>query len=232
MIFMTDRNKRWFGLLGARISQGVEKKAPSEGENPLLALGLSDPMPGPLTGKTLPKEPPPPAVRVGPGPRSAEKAYAPREALETRTGDVVEDEASRFWPHEISGSEAIPALDNTWIETRTPREQSLLRLILTQDVLRAAVTEGPIVELRAAADEKRNSLFPIAATVEVNCSDAKQAQEAVRGSAQRSGSAFPSQCPAVPVRDAAVHRALLFEAGDRRSHDHLDAAPVPLRAQA
>ncbi len=59
---MTDRNKRWFGLFGARISQGVEKKAPSEGENPLLALGLSDPMPGPLTGKTLPKEPTPPAV--------------------------------------------------------------------------------------------------------------------------------------------------------------------------
>ena len=43
------------------------------------------------------------------------------------------------------------------------------------------MTEGPIVELRASADEKRNSLFPIAATVEVNSSDAKEAQEAVRG---------------------------------------------------
>ena len=42
-------------------------------------------------------------------------------------------------------SNAIPTLDNAWIEARTQREQSILRLILTQDILRAAVTEGPIV---------------------------------------------------------------------------------------
>ncbi len=56
------------------------------------------------------------------------------------------------------------------------------------------MTEGPIVELRAAADEKRNSLFPIAATVEVNCSGAKQAQEAVRGLRNDLGLLFLPQC--------------------------------------
>ncbi len=178
---MTDRNKRWFGLLGARISQGVEEKASSAGEPSLLAPVSSDRQPDSHTPETLRPEPLRQEARVGPGAPSAREAYALREVHEPRTEDVLEDEESRFWPHGSIDCQAIPALDNAWIEARTPREQSLLRLILTQDVLRAAVTEGPIVELRAAADEKRHSLFPIAATVEINSSDAKQAQEAVRG---------------------------------------------------
>jgi hypothetical protein len=153
---MTDRNRRWLGLFGVRISQGVEEGPSSDGEKTVLAPDLSKDAPGSHTGKM-------------------------QEIQVAQPGDVLEDEESRFWPREALDCQAIPALDDTWIATRTPREQSLLRLILSQDVLRAAVTEGPIVELRAAADEKRNSLFPIGATVEVNSSDAKQAQEAVRG---------------------------------------------------
>jgi hypothetical protein len=178
---MTDRNKRWFGLLDVRISRRVEEKASSAGEKSLLAADLSDHKSDPHSSKPLRPEPMRLSARVGPDALSAEETYAPREVQEARAGDVLKDEESRFWPLETSDCEAMPALDNAWIEARPPREQSLLRLILTQDVLRAAVTEGPIVELRAAADEKRNSLFPIGATVEVNSGDAKQAQEAVRG---------------------------------------------------
>ncbi len=173
---MTDRNKRWFGVFGARISQGVEAKASSTGEKSLLPSDLSDHKSDRHSTQPLRLE-----AHVGPSGLSAEEAFAALAVQGPRTGYGANDEESRFWPRETIDCEAIPALDNAWIEARTRREQSLLRLILTQDVLKAAVTEGPIVELRASADEKRNSLFPIAAAVEVNSSDAKQAQEAVRG---------------------------------------------------
>ncbi len=52
--------------------------------------------------------------------------------------------------------------------------------MLSQDLLRAAVAEGPIVELRASADERRDSLLPVAAVVEISSSDAKAALAAVR----------------------------------------------------
>ena len=178
---MTERNKRWFGLLGARISQGVEEKASSADEQSLLAADPSDHKRDLHSTKALRPEPLRLEAHVGPGAQRVEETYAPRGGRGAGTGNVLEDEGRRFWPHETIDCEAIPALDSSWIEARTPREQSLLRLILTQDVLRAAVTEGPIVELRASADEKRNSLFPIAATVEVNSSDAKQAQETICG---------------------------------------------------
>lgn len=70
-------------------------------------------------------------------------------------------------------------LDEAWIGGRTLREQSLLRLLLAQDPLRAAMTDGPIVELRASADERRDSLLPVAAVVEINSSDTKAALAAV-----------------------------------------------------
>ncbi len=168
---MTDPNKRWFGLLGARTSQGVEEGGSSEGEKSPLASGVLDHRP----------DPPATLAGGGHGAQGAEEAHALRAVQEPHQGDARADQASRFWPQETIDSEAIPALDAAWIEARTPRERSLLQLILTQDVLKAAVTEGPIVELRASADEKRSSLFPIAATVEVNSSDAKQAHETVRG---------------------------------------------------
>ena len=41
------------------------------------------------------------------------------------------------------------------------------------------MTDGPIVELRASADERRDSLLPVAAVVEINSSDTKAALAAV-----------------------------------------------------
>jgi hypothetical protein len=80
---------------------------------------------------------------------------------------------------EILCLDAVPSLDEAWVGRRTPREQSLLRLILAQEALRVALTEGPIVELRASADDQRDSFLPIASVVEVNAGDAKAAQATV-----------------------------------------------------
>src|SRR5208283_3226311 len=72
------------------------------------------------------------------------------------------------------------AVDDGWFETLSPREQSLLKFILAQDPLQAALAEGPIIELRASGDDLRNSLLPMSASIEVNSGNAVEAQTIVR----------------------------------------------------
>jgi hypothetical protein len=60
-------------------------------------------------------------------------------------------------------------------------EQSLLKFILAQPVLRTAFAErGAVVELRASGAGRLNSLLPNAATVEINSGDAAEGREAVQ----------------------------------------------------
>ncbi len=76
----------------------------------------------------------------------------------------------------------VPAktVDDGWFESLSSREQSLLKFILAQDPLQAALAEGPIIELRASGDDLRNSLLPMSASIEVNSANAFAAQTTVR----------------------------------------------------
>ena len=44
-------------------------------------------------------------------------------------------------------------VDDNWTETVSRREQTLLKFILAQEPLRAALDEGPVVELHPAGEE-------------------------------------------------------------------------------
>ena len=51
---------------------------------------------------------------------------------------------------------------------------------MTEEPLRQALCEGPVIELRASGDETQSSLLPASAVVEINSGDAVQANGAVR----------------------------------------------------
>jgi hypothetical protein len=67
------------------------------------------------------------------------------------------------------------------VDQLTDRERRLVQFVLAQESLRNAIEEGLAVELRATGDDRRISLFPTAATVEVNSGDAAEALQAVLG---------------------------------------------------
>jgi hypothetical protein len=69
--------------------------------------------------------------------------------------------------------------DGQWVGHLTDRERCLVQFVLAQVFLRAPIEEGPAVELRASGDDRRNSLFPMAATVDVNSGDASEALRAI-----------------------------------------------------
>ncbi len=71
-------------------------------------------------------------------------------------------------------------VDDNWTETVSRREQTLLNFILAQESLRAALNEGPVVELRATSDDLGNSLVPTAAIVEFNTGNSAEAQATLR----------------------------------------------------
>jgi hypothetical protein len=73
-----------------------------------------------------------------------------------------------------------PTTDEPPTEQLSDREESLVRLILSQEFLCDAIEAGSIVQLRAAADSRQNGLFPEAATVEVNSGDAAAALQTVQ----------------------------------------------------
>ena len=77
-------------------------------------------------------------------------------------------------------TQASPLLVEDWIPSLAPREQGLLRFLLTEEPLRQALCEGPVIELRASGDETQSSLLPASAVVEINSGDAVQANGAVR----------------------------------------------------
>jgi hypothetical protein len=56
----------------------------------------------------------------------------------------------------------------------------LLRFLLAQESLREPLCEGPVIELRASADDDQSSLLPASAVVEINAGDAAEANRAVR----------------------------------------------------
>ncbi len=70
--------------------------------------------------------------------------------------------------------------DEAWLKSLSKRDGSLLTLMMSHDELRAALIESAVVEVRAADDESRKALLPTSARVEVNASDAAEAQAAVR----------------------------------------------------
>jgi hypothetical protein len=74
--------------------------------------------------------------------------------------------------------------DGHGIDQLTCRESCILQFVLAQESLRGAIEEGLAVELRATGDDRRNSLLPTAATVEVNSGDAS---EALRGVGELKG---------------------------------------------
>jgi hypothetical protein len=75
----------------------------------------------------------------------------------------------------------LKATDAAWIQSLAPREQSLLKLMLGRAAVRAALVEGPVVELRACRDDRHASLLPVSASVEINSTDDAEAQAALRG---------------------------------------------------
>jgi hypothetical protein len=73
------------------------------------------------------------------------------------------------------------ARDGASSDQLTDRERRLVQFVLAQDSLRNAIEDGLTVELRASGDDRRNSLFPTAAMVEVNSGDASEALRVVLG---------------------------------------------------
>jgi hypothetical protein len=69
--------------------------------------------------------------------------------------------------------------DRPWVDQLTDRERHLVQFLLAQQPLRDAIEDGLAVELRATGDERRNALFPTAATVEVSSADASEALRAI-----------------------------------------------------
>ncbi|MGO9419748.1 hypothetical protein [Roseiarcus sp.] len=158
-------------------SQGFEAKSSSGGERGPLGEAASAPQSDRELTPSL--RPEPLQLEAGAGARAplGEGAFSGFE--HARVDDVVDESAIPKRSPETC--EASPTFDESWIGAQKPREQSLLRLILAQDALRAAAAKGAVVELRAAADEWRGSLLPIAATVTINSGDAEEAQANVGG---------------------------------------------------
>ncbi len=172
---MTVRYRRWLGNLGARNPQDLVRASPDAGIPAAGEVTLAQPdldllRPGPL-------RPSPFALAGSPDAQTALEA----QGFEEARADYVAAEAvipsSRL---ETLERRALPSLDEAWIGARTLRDQSLLRLMLAQDSIRVAVTEGAVVELRASTGDQRDSLLPVAAAVEINASDANAAQSAIR----------------------------------------------------
>ncbi len=188
---MTDREKRWFGIFGALASRGSQKPALTGAR--LLADDSGPTLPD--SEGPQPSRPPEPAevesrpetdaLATEPDAEAEAEAEVEAEAeaevgFEEATTAYVAGPITTVWAsHPLEDAET-PRVDETWISAKTLREQSLLRLMLGQQVLRAALVEGPVVELRASAGAEMDALLPVSAAVEVNADDAKAAQAAVR----------------------------------------------------
>ncbi len=100
---------------------------------------------------------------------------------EARQAEFVAGEASvPEWLPKTVARDIAPDVEDDWLASQPKREQSLARLMLAQDGLRAALAELPVVELRASCDERRSSVFPTSSAVEINSDDARAAQATVR----------------------------------------------------
>lgn len=62
----------------------------------------------------------------------------------------------------------------------TQQESNLVQFILALGPVRTAIEDGAIIQFRASSDERKNSLFANAATIEVNSGDAQAALMAVQ----------------------------------------------------
>ena len=177
---MTDRNRRLFGVLSALTPPGLDSKGPSQAGDLLLTRDVEPPQPGQALGEAPQSDSFGQETRAVVGSSNAETAFAAQGFEEARVEFVADEAIVRSGSVETSELGSWSGLDEAWIGKRTLREQSLLRLISAQEAIRAAVSGGPIVELRASADEGRDSLLPVAAVVEINSSDATAAQSAIR----------------------------------------------------
>ncbi len=121
------------------------------------------------------------------GPKSLGFSKAPRadEVMRAHGAEKCADGGACYSPHGPSTAldkrTSVEALGESWIASLTRRDRSLLYFILEQDALRAALTEGPVVELRASGDDRPGALLPYSASVEINSRDAGECQVAVRG---------------------------------------------------
>ena len=75
---------------------------------------------------------------------------------------------------------SLESLDEAWIASLSRRNQSLLKFILAQGAIRAALARDLVVELRASEDADRNKLLPNSARIEVDSAKAAEALSAVR----------------------------------------------------
>jgi hypothetical protein len=95
--------------------------------------------------------------------------------------DRVEQSMSGFpWgERQAAPHDDEPAgLDEAWIASLPARDQSLLRLMLKEDAVRAAL-RGPIVELRTPLDDSANALLPHAAVISIAASDSGAARASI-----------------------------------------------------
>jgi len=121
------------------------------------------------------------------GPKSLGFSKAPKsdEVIRAHGAEKCADGGACYFAHgqstELSKRTSVEALSESWIVSLTRRDRSLLYFILEQDALRAALTEGPVVELRASGDDRVGALLPYSASVEINSRDAGECQAAVRG---------------------------------------------------
>ena len=70
-------------------------------------------------------------------------------------------------------------LDDSWVKSLAPRQRSALKLVLARDGLRAALAEGPAIELRSADDDFRGALFPRATRIDIDPGNAADARATV-----------------------------------------------------
>src|SRR5271166_2394145 len=90
------------------------------------------------------------------------------------------DSASQAADAGAGKNASLEALDEAWIASLSRRNQSLLKFILAQGAIRAALARDLVVELGASEDADRNKLLPNSARVEVDSAKAAEALSAVR----------------------------------------------------
>ena len=200
---MADRKQRWFGMLNGSTLRAPETKPFTQTARAFLTDGgperpagdeaterrsgapplaadppqVEDASPPPLAAAPSAEvaSPAPPAAPL----RSQEALPAP--GFEEAPAEFVTEESSvELWSPAAQQLHEIPSLDGEWIAAKPLREQSLLRLMLTHDAIRSALSDGPVVEVRASADGRLDCLVPFAAAMEVNANDSKEAQRAIR----------------------------------------------------
>ena len=112
---------------------------------------------------------------------SAEAALGPGGLGKMRLDDLADQRENL--PRISKPIKRVPfiGIDQAQIKSLPLREQSLLAFMLAQDALRFALTQGPVVELRAKDDELRASPMAASASLKIGTRDAAEAQAAVGG---------------------------------------------------